>query len=534
MPSKTETQPDFDAIVVGAGFGGIYMCKTLVAQGLSTKVIEAAPDVGGTWFWNRYPGALSDTRSFLYRYSWDREDLRQYPWKREYLKQPEILAYLKHVVERHDLRQYMQFNTEMQGASYDNERNLWTVSLSSDQQLTTRYLITAVGLLSKINYPDIAGLSSFKGEMYHTGNWPASYDFKGKRVGVIGNGSTGVQLVTALADQDVNQLLSFQRHPQYVVPAGDAEVSPETRQDLDRRWEKVWREVKNSTFGFGFEESSKPTFSVSEEERERIFDEAWAKGGGFYFMFGTFCDISSNEEANRAAGEFIRRKIRQKVKDPVKAEKLMPYDWYARRPLCDTGYYEKFNRANVDVVDIKTNPITRITEKGIQTTEGEYELDVLIFATGFDAVDGNYKRMRIQGASETLQARWQEEPSSFLGVSIPGFPNLFSILGPNSPFTNLPPLIEVQVEFIANMISHAGKAAAPRIEADSGALQDWIHKCDELSAGSLFRKTDSWIFGANVAGKKRSVLFYFGGLAMYRQVLRNIVEDGYKGFSFEM
>ncbi|BCS30142.1 flavin-containing monooxygenase [Aspergillus puulaauensis] len=543
MPTESLPQPDFDAIVVGAGFGGIYMCKKLVAQGLSTKVIEAAPDVGGTWFWNRYPGALSDTRSFLYRYSWDLEDLRQYPWDREYLKQPEILAYLKHVVERHDLRQHMQFNTEMQGASYDDNHNLWTVSLSSGQQLQTRYLITAVGLLSKINYPDIPGLGTFKGEMYHTGNWPASFDFKGKRVGVIGNGSTGVQLVTALADQDVKQLLSFQRHPQYVVPAGDSEVSRETREGLDRRWEQVWREVKDSTFGFGFEESSKPTFSVSEEERERIFEEAWAKGGGFYFMFGTFCDISSNEEANRAAAEFIRRKIRQKVEDPVKAEKLMPYDWYARRPLCDTGYYEKFNRPNVDIVDIKTNPITTITEKGIQTAEGsEYELDVLIFATGFDAVDGNYKRMHIQGASETLQARWKEEPSSFLGVSIPGFPNLFSILGPNSPFTNLPPLIEVQVEFIADMVSHARKVAAqpaaaaaaangPRVEADSAALQDWVHKCDELSAGSLFRKTDSWIFGANVAGKKRSVLFYFGGLAMYRRVLQDIVEEGYKGFS---
>lgn len=436
----------------------------------------------------------------------------------------------------------MQFNTEMQAASYDNNHNLWTVSLSSGQQLKTRYLITAVGLLSKINYPDIPGLSSFKGEMYHTGNWPSCYDFKGKRVGVIGNGSTGVQLVTALADQGVKQLLSFQRHPQYVVPAGDSEVSPETRADLDRRWEQVWREVKDSTFGFGFEESSKPTFSVSDEERERIFEEAWAKGGGFYFMFGTFCDISSNKEANRAAAEFIRRKIRQKVKDPVKAEKLMPYDWYARRPLCDTGYYEKFNRPNVDVVDIKTNPINKITEKGIQTAEGsEYELDVLIFATGFDAVDGNYKRMRVQGASnETLQARWKEGPSSFLGVSIPGFPNLFSILGPNSPFTNLPPLIEVQVEFISDMISHAERVATaqpaapkgPCVDADSAALQHWIQKCDELSADSLFRKTDSWIFGANVAGKKPSVLFYFGGLAMYRQVLRNIVEEGFKGFRF--
>ncbi|KAL3428970.1 hypothetical protein BDV09DRAFT_203634 [Aspergillus tetrazonus] len=533
-------QLDYDAIVVGAGFGGIYMCKKLVSQGLSVKVIEAAPDVGGTWYWNRYPGALSDTRSFLYRYSWDLEDLREYPWPREYLTQPEILTYLQHVVERHNLRQYMRFNTEMKGAVYSEEQNSWTVALSSGEALRTRFLVTAVGLLSKINYPDIPGLDSFKGEMYHSARWPSSYDFTGKRVGIIGNGSTGVQLITALADQPVKQLLSFQRHPQYVVPAGDAEVLPATRADLNRRWEEVWAGVRDSTFGFGFEESKKLTFSVSEEEREKIFEEAWDKGGGFYFMFGTFCDIASNEEANKAAADFIRRKIRQKVTDPGKAERLIPRGWHARRPLCDTGYYEKFNRDHVDVVDINTNPITRVTEKGIETADGiEYELDVLVFATGFDAVDGNYKRMSIQGASkQTLRDRWSQEPSSFLGISIPGFPNLFSILGPNSPFTNLPPLIEVQVEFISDMVAHARtKAAAtgestqgPRVEADPTALHAWIQKCDELSAGSLFRKTDSWIFGANVPGKTRSVLFYFGGMAMYRKALQAIVDQGYAGF----
>ncbi|GLA67596.1 hypothetical protein AtubIFM54640_011264 [Aspergillus tubingensis] len=486
---------DYDAVVVGAGFGGIYMCKKLVAHGLSVKVVEAAPD-----------------------------DLCEYPWPREYLNQPEILAYLQHVVERHKLRQYMQFHTEVQGAVYSEEQNSWTVALSSGEALSARYLVTAVGLLSRINYPDIPGLDSFRGEMYHSARWPSSYDFTGKRVGIIGSGSTGVQLITALADQPVKQLLSFQRHPQYVVPAGDAEAG-----------------VRASTFGFGFEESTKPTFSVSEEERERIFEEAWAKGGGFYFMFGTFCDIASNEEANKVAADFIRRKIRQKVVDPVKAEKLMPRGWHARRPLCGTGYYEKFNHGHVDVIDINTNPITRITDNGIETANGiGYELDVLVFATGFDAVDGNYKRMSIQGASkQTLKDRWSEEPNSFLGISIPGFPNLFSILGPNSPFTNLPPLIEVQVEFIADMIAHARAKAAtttgestqgPRVEAYPAAMQDWIRTCDELSAGSLFRKTDSWIFGANVAGKTRSVLFYFGGMAMYRKALQAIVDQEYAGF----
>lgn len=434
----------------------------------------------------------------------------------------------------------MQFNTEVQRAIYDEIDNLWTASLSAGPRLTARYIVTAVGLLSKINCPDIPGLKTYEGEMYHTGNWPASYNFTGKSVGVIGNGSTGVQLVTALADQNVKQLLSFQRHPQYVVPAGDAEVPAATRAKLDECWKQVWGEVRNSVLGFGFEESSKPTFSVSDEERERIFEDAWARGNGVYFMFGTFCDMFSDEEANKAAAEFIRRKIRQKVNDPVKAEKLMPYDWYARRPLCDTGYYEKFNRPNVDVVNIGTNPITQILKKGIRTADGsEYELDVLIFATGFDAVDGNYKRMHIQGAlGETLKNRWKEEPSSFLGTCIPGFPNLFTVLGPAGPFTNIPPLIEIQVEFISDMISHARKVAAaqsaengPRVEADTTALQAWMQQCDEASANSLFRKTPSWIFGADVTGKRPSVLFYFGGLAKYRQILEKIVQQNYKGFS---
>ncbi|PWY75726.1 FAD/NAD(P)-binding domain-containing protein [Aspergillus eucalypticola CBS 122712] len=443
------------------------MCKKLTDQGLSVKVIEAAPDMGGTWYWNRYPGALSDTRSYFYRYSWDLEDLREYPWKREFLKQPEILAYLRHVVDRHDLRKYMQSKTQVQRAIYDDVDNLLTVSLSAGPRLTARYIVTAVGLLSKINYPGIPGLKTFEGEMYHTGNRPASYDFTGKRVGVIGNGSTGVQLVTALADQNVKQLLSFQRHPQYVVPAGDAE-------------EQVWGEVRNSVLGFGFEESSKPTFSVSEEERERIFEDAWAK----------------DEEANKAAAEFICRKIRQ-----------------------------MFNRPNVDVVNIGTNPITRLLNKGIRTADGsEYELDILIIATGFDAVDGNYKRMHIQGVlGKTLKDRWKQEPSSFLGTCIPGFPILFTVLGPNGPFTNIPRLFEIQVEFISDMISHARKVAAAKsavngscVEVDTTELQAWMRQCDEASANSLFRKTPSWIFGANVAGKRPSVLFYFGGLATYR------------------
>jgi cyclohexanone monooxygenase len=455
------------------------------------------------------------------------------------LKQPDVLAYLQHVVKRHDLRRHMQFNLEMKAASWDVGNSEWTVTLSSGTQLTSRYLVTAVGLLSKQNYPDITGIGSFKGEKYHTGSWPDSYDFKDKRVGVIGNGSTGVQIITALADQ-VKQLVSFQRRPQYVVPAGDQDLSAESRSALNDQWDGIWKQAKESMFAFGFKESTVPTFSVSKEEREKIFEDAWNKGGGFYFMFGTFCDISYNEEANNEASEFIKRKIRQTVSDPETAEKLLPTEWYARRPLCGANYYEKFNRPNVDVVDIKTNPIQEITEKGVRTSDGqEYDLDVIIFATGFDAVDGNYKRIPIRGASgQTLKESWSEGPSSYMGVSVPGFPNLFMVLGPNGPFTNLPPTIEVQVEFISDIISQANKRALtqresgkwPAVEAELQASHDWTKTCDELSSGSLFRKTESWIFGANVAGKTPSVLFYFGGLANYRNILQEVIQEGYRGF----
>jgi len=433
----------------------------------------------------------------------------------------------------------MQFETEVSSANWDDSSNLWVVQTSSGQTLTARYLVTAVGLLSRQNFPKYPGIKNFKGELYHTGSWPESHNFKGKRVGVLGNGSTGVQIITAVADE-VDKLLCFQRTPQYVVPSGDKVVTADYRKEINDTYEDIWKQAKNSQFAFGFEESTKPTMSVSCEEREKIYEEAWQKGNGFRFMFGTFCDISYDEEANREAQNFIRKKIRAIVEDPIKARKLIPTDYYARRPLCDTGYYQKFNRDNVDIVDIKETPITHFTEKGIVTADGtEHELDVVICATGFEAVDGNYTRIPIKGRTgETLKERWSEGPSSYLGVSVPNYPNLFMILGPNEPFTNLPPSIETQVEFISDLVEHANKhanalengARSPVIEATAEAEEEWNDICDKLSANSLFRKGDSWIFGANVPGKKPTVLFYFGGLGKYRSILDGVIKAGYKGF----
>ncbi|KIX08441.1 uncharacterized protein Z518_03097 [Rhinocladiella mackenziei CBS 650.93] len=549
-------QTHFDALIVGAGFGGIYQLHKLLNQGLSVKVIDAAGDVGGTWYWNRYPGAMSDTESYIYRYSWDKEDLLQYQWKDHYVKQPEVLAYLGHVVERHDLRKYMQFNTELEDAQYDETNNIWIVQCSTGQTFTARYMVTALGLLSKTNYPSIPGIEKFPGEMYHTGKWPHSHDFTNKRVGIIGNGSTGVQVITAVA-KEVKQLVCFQRTPQYSVPSGDGPVSKEYRDSVNSRYDEIWAQVRNSAVAFGFEESKIPTMSVSAEERERIFEDAWQHGNGFRFMFWTFNDLTTSEEANEEACKFIRKKISQIVQDPDKARKLTPHDFYARRPLCDAGYYEQFNRPNVDIVDLKETPIERITEKGIVTSDGtEHELDVIIFATGFDAVDGNYTRIAIKGrGGESLRDHWAATggPTTYLGMFVPGFPNLFMITGPNSPFTNLPPTLETQVEFIADTIERAEKknkdnstqdqgrgdgtndstpsnTQGPVIEALPSSEDKWTRLCKELSDNSLFKKTDSWIFGANIPGKTHTVMFYFGGLAGYRKEISEVVGSGYEGF----
>ena len=423
------------------------------------------------------------------------------------MKQPEVLAYLHHVVDRYDLRKNMQFNTELRDARWDEESRNWIIKTSTDEEFRARYLVTALGLLSKTNFPDIPGLRSFKGEMYHSGKWPAHHDFTTKRVGIIGNGSTGVQIITAIASK-CKTLTCFQRTPQYSVPSGDGPVSPEYRKSINNRYDEIWDQVKNSAVAFGFEESTTPTMSVSPEEREAIFERAWQKGNGFRFMFWTFSDIAVSEEANLAAQDFIRKKIRETVKDPAKADKLCPTELYARRPLCDAGYYDQFNRDSVSIVDLKETPITEITETGIKTSDGSlHELDVIIFATGFDAVDGNYTRVAIKGRSgASLKDHWESTgPTSYLGVCVPDFPNAFMITGPNGPFTNIPPTLETHVEFITELIGRCEKDRKGKgddkllVEATEDAEKGWTQKCEELCAGSLFKKTTSWIFGANVS-----------------------------------
>jgi cyclohexanone monooxygenase len=523
---------DLDAVVIGAGFGGIYMLHQLRDElGLRVRAFDSAGGVGGTWFWNRYPGAMSDTESFVYRYSFDRELLEEWDWNTRYLDQPDILAYLEAVVERHDLAKDIQLNTMVDAAVFDEASNTWTVTTGTGETFRARYVVSALGLLSKTNMPDIRGRDSFRGPLVHTGAWPTDLSLEGKRVGVIGTGSTGTQFICAAAKL-ADHLTVFQRSAQYSVPSGNGPVTDDYVNDVKRDYDRIWDQVRNSVVAFGFQESDVPAMSVSEEERQRVFQENWDKGNGFRFMFGTFSDIAVDPAANEAAASFIRSKIAETVKDTETARKLTPTDLYAKRPLCNRDYYEIYNRENVTLVSIKENPIVEITPEGVLTEDGtEHDLDVLVFATGFDAVDGNYMRMDIRGRGDTsIQQHWKDGPTSYLGITTSSFPNFFMILGPNGPFTNLPPSIETQVEWIAGLIRHAEEEGKATIEPTRAAEDGWTETCQTIADSTLFPKAESWIFGANIPGKKNTVMFFMAGLSAYRSKLAEVADGGYDGF----
>ncbi|MDI6629721.1 MAG: NAD(P)/FAD-dependent oxidoreductase [Rhodococcus sp. (in: high G+C Gram-positive bacteria)] len=523
---------EIDALVVGCGFGGIYMLYKLRRElGLTAIAIDKAAGVGGTWFWNKYPGALSDSESFVYQYSFDRDLYDQTTWNTKFVRQPQILEYLNGVVDRYSLREDIALETTMTAARFDEVAGTWTVSTDRGITYKAKYLVNGLGLLSATNVPNFPGIENFAGRLVHTGAWPEDLDLTGKRVGVIGNGSTGGQVITAVAPI-AGHLTSFQRTPQYSVPAGNRVLSNEELARQKENFEANWDQVRNSSVAMGFVESEIETFSVSAEERQQIFQRTWDEGGGFRFMFETFCDIATNPEANEEAAKFIRSKIAEIVKDPETRRKLTPTDLYARRPLCDSGLYETFNRDNVSLVHVGENPIRELTAEGIVTEDGElYKIDVLICATGFDAVDGNYVKVDIRGRNdESLKEHWQDGPTSYLGMATTGFPNMFMILGPNGPFTNLPPSIETQVEWISDTIGAIENNSMGWIEAKPDIETEWTDICADIADQTLFPKAASWIFGANIPGKKRTVMFYLGGIKEYRSVLDNEKASGYPSF----
>jgi cyclohexanone monooxygenase len=523
---------DCDAAIVGAGFGGLYALHKLRNElGLDVRAFDDAGGVGGTWYWNRYPGARSDTEVTAYCYSFDRQLWEDWQWTERYPRQAEILAYLNEVAERHDLRRSIEFNTRIVRAEWNEHTSRWCLTTDKNETFSAQFLIEGVGLLSSTNYPEFPGTHNFKGEIVHTSRWPhAGIDLRGKRVGVIGTGSSGIQVIAELAPQ-VAELCVFQRTPQYVVPSQHSPISEAALAAIRQDYAGYWRGVLNSATAFGIEESTIPAASVSREEREAVFERAWQAGGGFRFMLGTFSDIISDLDANDAATDFIRRKIRALVHNAEVAAALTPSDLYAKRPLCCDGYYECFNRENVTLVDIKNHPITAITESGILTAAGHYELDVIIFATGFDAVTGNYLKIDTRGRGGlTLQDKWAHGPRAFIGLTIADFPNLFMIFGPFGPFTNQPPVHEFQINWIADAIKHARTQGFSSFAVSKNVEDRWIEECNEIANTTLFPRVDSWINGANIVGKPKATMFYMGGMAAYAVKLCELAAHDYPGF----
>lgn len=530
-----EHQPThLDAAVIGAGIAGIYTLHQLRNKlGLRTRAFDRASGIGGTWFWNRYPGVRADTQSLVYRYSFDEEMFDEWDWSSRYATGDEMLTYLQAVVDRHDLGRDIQLDTSIELAEFDEDQNVWRLTTTTGQTFTATYLVSAVGVLSAINTPNLPGQGQFRGRIVHTAQWPTDLDLTGLRVGVIGTGSTGTQFITA-SSKVVAHLTVFQRSAQYVVPSGSSPLSPEVVGSYRGDFDQAWQEIRATRIACGFTESDVPAMSVSGDERRRVFQDAWDAGGGFQFMFGTFADIASDRDANAAAASFIRDKIHETVNDPQTAQRLTPTDLYAKRPIATDNYYATYNRENVELVSLGETPITGLTPAGVRTSDGvEHPLDVLVYATGFEAVQGSYDRMRILGREgESLSVHWAQGPSAYLGMGVAGFPNLFMVLGPTSVFSNLPPGIETQVEWIAGLIKETRARGSVQVEATLTAEREWGATCDQIAAYTLFPQVKSWIFGSNVPGRAPRTLFYFGGLGEYRRTLTDIADAGYEGFTF--
>lgn len=524
-----------DIVIVGAGFSGLYMLyRARDVLGLDAVVFEAAGGVGGTWYWNRYPGARCDSESWYYSYSFSEELEQEWEWTSRYPDQPEILAYLEHVADRFDLRRDIRFDTRVEQAVFDEDTSCWVVRADRGDHVAAPFLVSAVGCLSAANVPDIPGLERFEGAWYHTGRWPhEGVDFSGTRVGLIGTGSTGIQAAPVIA-AEAEHLYVFQRTPNYTVPARNAPLTPQQATEIKANYRRIREHTRRSFGGFPYDPSDRSALEVSPAERVAIYEQLWREGG-FKFLWGSFYDLLFNEEANETAAEFIRGKIRQTVRDPDVAELLCPrdYPYGAKRPPIDTDYYETFNRDNVTLVDVRAHPIEAVTPTGLKTAAGHYDLDVIVFATGFDAVTGALLAIDIRGRDGVrLRDAWADGPRTYLGLQVSGFPNLFTITGPQSPsvLSNMPVSIEQHVEWICDCIAHVRASGARTIEATEDAERAWVEQTAQLAELTLFSKANSWYVGANIPGKTRVFMPYVGGVATYRAQCDAVAASGYQGF----
>jgi len=534
--SVRRSSEPLDALIVGAGFSGLYMLHSLRDRlGLRTLVVERGGDVGGTWYWNRYPGARCDSESHSYCYAFSEELWRGWDWSQRYPDHAEIRRYMAYVAERLDLRRDIRFDTPVVACDYDAAANLWRVTTRQGDVLSARYLITGVGCLSTANIPEIPGLADFQGDWYHTGEWPhGGVDLAGKRIGQFGTGSTGIQLAPALA-AEAARLTLFQRTANYSSPANNQPLTDERKRWIRENLAEIRRVMHATTNGHPFAVQDRSVHDVSDAELKTILDAAW-DFGGLQFRAG-FRDVLLDETANAKLANYIKARIRQIVRDPRTAEALADIDhpYAAKRPPIDTGYFEIFNRDNVELIDLRADPVRRITPRGVLLAGGrEIALDAIVFATGFDALTGPLLKLNITGTGgRTLAREWEAGPRTYLGLQVAGFPNLFTITGPGSPsvLCNMPVPIEQHVEWIADCIAHMRAAGVTRIEASAAAMERWGQEVQRAADATLLaRVPHSWYLGANVPGKPRVFMPYAGGMARYRQLCAEVAARGYEGF----
>ncbi|MES2508491.1 MAG: NAD(P)/FAD-dependent oxidoreductase [Pseudomonadota bacterium] len=525
----------YDALVVGAGFAGLYMVHRLRKQGMRVRVLEAADDVGGTWYWNRYPGARCDVESLEYSFSFDEALQQEWTWSERYAAQPEILKYIQHVAERFDLRRDIEFNSRVSDAEFDPSINTWTVVTENKKQFTGRFLVMASGCLSNAKVPDVPGLSSFKGRWFHTGFWPhGGMDFSGERVGVVGTGSTGIQVIPLVARQAAH-LHVFQRTANYSVPLRNGPVDAAVERTIKADYARLREKARHCPSGVArFPNPESGALELPEAERLQVYDERWNFGGISFAR--AFNDTVTSKAANDLMRAYLVPRMLAGVKDAEVRAKLTPTYAVGTKRLCgDTGYFDTYNRDNVTLVDIKKAPIVAVTEAGIQTSDAHYPLDAIVFATGFDAITGPLLavNMRVRGGTD-LNTLWAQGPRAYLGLMVAGLPNLFTITGPGSPsvLSNVVVSVEQHVEWICDCLAHMRTAGLDRIDAKKSAQDEWAQHVDDIARKSLMPDTNSWYMGANIPGKPRMFMPYMGGVGVYRRKCNEIASAGYTGFSF--
>jgi cation diffusion facilitator CzcD-associated flavoprotein CzcO len=526
----------YDAVIIGAGVSGMYALHHLREMGLSVRVYDGASDVGGTWWYNRYPGARVDgPGSPFYCYTFSEELVQEWDWEETQSEQSAVLAYIEHVADKFDLRRDIQFETWVEDARYDEAAQRWTVQTSQGQRASAQYLICAVGALSTTNTPDIPGIDDFAGETYHTGHWPHEpVSFEGKRVAVIGTGSSGIQAIPEIA-KEAAHVTVLQRTPQYAFPAANRALTPDEMAEARANWQATKAKMLANFGGFPYDMQERSALEDTPEEREAFYEELWQRGS-FKFFLDLYTDIATSEEANKSLADFVRGKIREIVKDPEVAAKLMPDHFViTKRPILENGYFEAYNRDNVTLVDLREDPIERFTKTSVITRSGEHPIDMLVLATGFDAISGSMLRLDPEGRGGVrLHERWRDRFHNYLGLTIRGFPNLFMIHGPGSPgvFYNMPLGAERQMGWVGDFMRHLRDRNIGAAEPTAESEEAWGNEVTGIASFTLFPRTDSWWTGANVPGKPRYFSVYLGG-SIYYQRLAEVATGEYPGFEFE-